>query len=398
MPKNQLFRAKTLMVLEHDFPPDLRVENEIHALSAAGFNVHLACLSKSNKNLTDSFNNATVYRKLITSFVDKSRVGALKFPIYFNYWRKYLRELIMREKYDVLHIHDLPLAKVGYELARVYGLFLILDLHENWPALLEISPHTRTIPGRLLSSDNQWKKYEKEMVFKADHLIVVVDEAKKRIVRLGVNPDKVSIISNTLNISQFAISPENSSIPEVILLYAGGITKHRGLQVVIQAIKLVSPQISNIRLQIVGEGSYMPALKKMVRQLSLDAYVEFTGWKNLSDLYVILQKADFLIVPHLRSNHTDSTVPHKLFQYIYTNKPVIVSDCEPLKRIIEETGAGVVYRNNSPEDLAKLLHKLITDKDYCDSFRNKGKKWIEEKYNWAKDAKRLIEVYESVLQ
>jgi glycosyltransferase involved in cell wall biosynthesis len=398
MPKNQKFRAKTLMVLEHDFPPDLRVENEIHTLCEAGFNVHLACLSKNIKNYKDRFNTATIYRKPITRFVDKSRVGALKLPIYFNYWRKYLAELIIQEKFDVLHIHDLPLARIGYELAHLNNLFLILDLHENWPALLEVSPHTRTILGRLLSSDKQWINYEKEMIFKADHLVVVVDEAKERIINLGADPQKVSVISNTLNTSQFPILREHPDTSETILFYAGGITKHRGLQVAIQAIKLISPQIKNIRLQIVGTGSYLPELKKMVRKLSIDDRVEFVGWKNLHELYILLQKADFPIIPHLRSNHTDSTVPHKLFQYLYINKPVVVSDCKPLKRIIEETMAGIVYRNNSPNELAEVLLKLVTEKDYSSRFRNKGRKWVEGKYNWKEDAGRLIKLYELITE
>ncbi len=34
---------KILMVLDHEFPPDVRVENEIEALLEADHQVHIAC-------------------------------------------------------------------------------------------------------------------------------------------------------------------------------------------------------------------------------------------------------------------------------------------------------------------------------------------------------------------
>ena len=34
---------KILMVLDHEFPPDIRVENEIASLHNAGHEIHVAC-------------------------------------------------------------------------------------------------------------------------------------------------------------------------------------------------------------------------------------------------------------------------------------------------------------------------------------------------------------------
>ena len=40
---------KILMILETEFPPDVRVENEMLALSEAGHEVHLACFTHKNR-------------------------------------------------------------------------------------------------------------------------------------------------------------------------------------------------------------------------------------------------------------------------------------------------------------------------------------------------------------
>ena len=93
--------------------------------------------------------------------------------------------LSLEEKnYDVIHIHDLPLAKVGLDLRKKYGIPDIMDLHESWPALLSLSTHTQTFLGKLLSSEKQWRNYEKEVLAKVNWIITVIEEAKERLMGL----------------------------------------------------------------------------------------------------------------------------------------------------------------------------------------------------------------------
>ena len=73
--------TKVIMILERDFPPDLRVENEISALLEKGIEVHVACYTFSKKDSVESYNGYTIHRKKISSFIYKSSVGALKLPL-----------------------------------------------------------------------------------------------------------------------------------------------------------------------------------------------------------------------------------------------------------------------------------------------------------------------------
>src|SRR5664279_5405694 len=111
---------KILMVLETEFPPDVRVENEMLALKAAGHEVHLACSTRKKRPEKESFGKSTIHRKKITSFIYKSSVGCLKFPFYFNFWRNFIFTICAVEKFDVIHIHDLPLSQIGVEVKRKF--------------------------------------------------------------------------------------------------------------------------------------------------------------------------------------------------------------------------------------------------------------------------------------
>ena len=104
----------------------------------------------------DTYGKAIIHRKKITPFIYKSSVGCLKFPFYFNFWRKYISGLFEKENFDVIHIHDLPLSRIGVEMKKKFNARLVIDLHENWPALIKTAAHTQTFLGKLLSSNRQW--------------------------------------------------------------------------------------------------------------------------------------------------------------------------------------------------------------------------------------------------
>ncbi|MBG0858089.1 MAG: glycosyltransferase family 4 protein [Bacteroidales bacterium] len=384
---------KILMLLDSEFPPDIRVENEISALSEAGHEVHLACTTRKNLPDKEQLNGAVIHRKEMSTFIYKSSVGCLKFPFYFNYWRQYISDLFKRERFDVIHVHDLPLSRIGAEVKMKYKLPLVLDLHENWPALLKHAAHTQTIAGRVLSSDRQWISYEKEMLHQADLVVTIVEEAGDRIASLGLETDKICIVSNTANTEKIPVYSRKRSDNEFILFYGGGINRHRGLQVVVEAIRMLRDRDINVKLQIAGSGSYKDTLEKQVAEAGLRPTVIFYGQKPFNDMLELLAEADAAIIPHLRNENNDASSPNKLFQYMYLKVPVISSDCTSLKRIIGETDAGFVYRNDSPYDLAALLEKLYTDRRLLAEKGLKGRMAVFGKYSWDYDKARLIEAY-----
>jgi glycosyltransferase involved in cell wall biosynthesis len=384
---------KILMVLESDFPPDIRVENEAASLTEAGHEVHIACYSHHRSFDVREDLPCTIHKKHIPPLIHKASVGALKSNIYFNFWRRHLKRILQSHEFDAIHIHDLPLASIGFELSREKKMRFTLDLHENWPALLDIATHTNTLLGRLLSSGREWRNYERKYVLLADQVIVVVKEARDRLIGLGVDPDRVHVVSNTVNPDHFKFPPEEKDAGTITMIYGGGINHHRGLQTVIKSLLILPEKIPNIRLKIIGPGSYTGQLKKLARELQVDAYITFFDRMPLEELLKHVSRSDIALIPHLKTAHTDSTIPHKLFQYMYAGIPIIASDCAPLQRVIEETGTGICFRSQDPDSFAERLEALLSDRDFMESIPGNGRKWVEQKYHWEKDAAVLLSLY-----
>lgn len=381
------------MVLDHEYPADIRIKKEAQTLIKAGHSVDLVCFTQKNRKEQEQVEGLTIFRKRISNFRLKTSVGALKFPFYFNYWLSFLSKILLNKDYDAIHVHDLPLAKVGYKLSRKHHLKFVLDLHENWPILLDLSPHTKSLLGRLLSNNKQWLLYEKKYTSLADALVVVAEEMKKRLLAKGVINSNINVVPNTTDLDIFDQMKGLTTNKEyVTLFYSGGIHKHRGLEVVIKGLSQ-SNLPENFRFWIVGSGRNEPHIKKMVTKLNLDKHVKFWGWKSQTEVFELLLQSDITIIPHLKSEHSDNTSPNKIFHYMLGKKPIIASNCNYIQNIIKNENCGLIYENRSTQDFNDKLLYMLKNPYKWEEWGNNGYKAVKNKYNWDYTSRPLITLY-----
>ena len=74
-------------------------------------------------------------------------------------------------------------------------------------------------------------------------------------------------------------------------------------------------------------------------------------------------------------------------------KPVITSDAKPLARIVKETECGEVFLSDSPEDFAAAILKVHGSRK---PYGQKGRKAVEEKYNWDMTSRQLQNLYQEI--
>lgn len=384
-----------LMILETRFPPDLRVENEIDALLEAGHKVTIIAGFREKLPEIAYYGKAKIIRVFLPLFIYKSSIGALNFPFYFSFWKKKIKQELLKTSYDALHIHDLPLSEVVLNLrAELKQHFKItLDLHENYPDFLRIAKHTQSRLGKFFFNYRQWLNYEARMVKLVDTVITVVEEMQARVIKLGAEPTKVIVVSNTFNSSKFLAPQRKPQSDELILFYGGGITVDRGLQFVIPALKELEKSIPNIKLWVVGFGSYLADLQALAKAEKVENLVKFFGQKPFEELLDLLSQSHIALIPHLKSPQTESGLPHKLFQYMVTGIPIIASNCKPFIRVLEDNQAGLIYTYDQPTEFVARVLELYEDKAKQAELVANARKVLQEKYLWEYDAKRLVKVY-----
>ena len=391
------------MLLDKPFPPDPRVGNEMRSLHRAGHEVHLLCPSvEDGRPLAEEWQGIHVHRiRMSKTFFKKAGALVLRVPLYWNAFERPFRELVARERIEAIHVHDLPLLRVGLRVGRALGVPVVTDLHENYPAAVATYDYANKWPGSWLISVAQWRRYERRAVPAADRVIVVVPEAMERFQGV-VAPDRMVSIPNTVDVDEFEGFPRDASIEErfgsrFTIGYLGGFDRHRGLDTLVEGFAQIAPEIPEAHLLLVGTGATRRGLEADVRARGLADRVSFEGWQDYKLFPSYVRACKVCTIPHRKSEHTDTTIPHKLFHYMLLERPVLASDCLPIARILEETEAGIVHASGDAAEVANALRDLRND-ELRAHLGARGRRAVLETYNWDQTAKTLIDLYASLQQ
>jgi glycosyltransferase involved in cell wall biosynthesis len=386
---------KILMVLETLYPPDERVENEINILTDKGFKVTLVCTLRGSKLQVEEEGNLKILRIPVSTCIYKSGALALIIPIYFLFWYIHLNGIIKKSRFDAIHLHDLPLVKVGLRLSRKYKIPLVCDYHENRPEIMKMYSHVYKFPGKWVISIKQWLKYQQKYTKKADRLILVTEEARDYYVsNYNVNPEKVIILPNYILLKRFRTF-NTYSIPQPVskeyftATYFGDTGIRRGTQTILESAALLKE--SSIQFLIIGDSRDQDYLKKKAEECKL-SNVKFTGRISVAEAISLINRCDIGLCPFLRNIHHDTTYANKMFQYMALGKPVIVSNCTAQANFVDREGCGLVFEAGNPGDLASKIVSL-TDSETYHKLSNKAINCVNGNYNWETTGSRLINMY-----
>lgn len=394
-----------LMVLDNEFTGDLRVENEVMSLSQAGHKIYVLCFNHGTKEAHEDFHGAKIIRIPISLFRKNKMKGFTSTIIdpYTPYWAGKIVPIVKKYDIQALHMHDLYMLGAAFLAQKrlKYPIPIIGDLHENYPEALKHYQFTKKFPGKYLISIKKWEKTEIEWIKKADFAITVIEEAVERYVKLGIAKEKLKVVANYVNEDEFLNVENDPTITSkfkdnYVLTYAGGFDLHRGLESVIKSLPLVKEKIPELKLVLIGDGRTSQQLKELVEKLNVSSMVSFEGWQAPQKLPAYLSISNAGLIPHLKTKHTDNTIPHKLFQYMLLQKPVIATNCDPLVRILNSSRAGLIYESNQEEDLAQQIIRLHQNDEMATEMGINGKKAVIDQYNWNSTAQNLIHLYQQV--
>ena len=387
------------MVLDHPFPPDPRVENEARSLVEAGFGVTILSIAPDTRPKSEKLPSGIEVVRFRLPKEVRNKLRGLSGTLPFLEWLlKWLIPRIHQQRpFDVLHLHDLYLFGGGLKAARKLGIPAVGDLHENWVQALSGYAWSTRFPGKLFVSIPRWKKLERRWLHALDKIVVVVEDAEQRVAALGIEKEKITVVPNTIYLRDFEEYPVDHALADSIrsactLVYTGGIDLHRGLDTVIRAMPILK-QTGETRLVIVGDGRTRGDLEELAGKLGVTDCIEFTGWLPQTKLKSYMAGADICLVPHRKSEHTDATLPHKLFHYMFMKRPVLVTNCEPLVRIVEAEECGVVCKSDDPDSMAQALLGLRDNPELRKQMGENGHRAVMERHNWNATVRPMIQMY-----
>lgn len=377
---------KILMLLEVNFPPDSRVEKEMISLSEDGHEVFLACVTHDKTKLkVEEKENYTTYRRYISKKAfDRWRVTPLVFPYYFYWWLSFAKQIYREIEFDAVHVHDLPLSKIGFYFKKKHKTKLICDQHEFYSDWIKDTAHMNNFLGKIILTLGNWQSYERKYLSLADLVVTVAEPLRQNYIRKYKLPqNKIITIPNTPTKTIFNKDNSSETITkkyenEYIIFYAGVLDVLRGINTAIEALPILRGKIPNVKLLLGGRlaKGYDPI--KVAADLGVSDLVSFIGWIDEKDLpsYISASKICFFTPPAER-DEINKTIATKIYQYAIMGKPIITSDAKMMKEFVEENGLGISVKSEDNQAFADAVIKIFNG-SFVVSQNKKPNEWYWE--------------------
>lgn len=401
------------MLLNGNYPADIRVRKEAETL-VKNHSVFVLCKRNPNEKEYEVVNGVQVIRKI--KYKNLSHEGIIDVIASVSFMHPFFKAklpyFIKENAIDVLHVHDLPLAKTAFLAARKYHLKTVLDLHENYPAALMTwfswrkSPVIR-LKNKLFFGYKRWRNYESRMLKKFNIVITVVDEMKQRLIEQhNLSANNIVIVPNAEK-KEFAKNFDTKTPSyfedlqdKFIISYVGGFGPHRGLHTAILGMKTISKKIPNALLVLVGPANndVRNHLQNLITVNNLDNFVQIKGREPFGNVVNIMKSSSVNIIPHISNEHTESAVPHKFFQILLSGQPLLVSNCAPMKRLVNEYEIGSYFESESPKSFANSIENIHSNYSLALEKAIKGtNESLNGNLNWEFTSKNLVHLYDNLV-
>jgi PEP-CTERM/exosortase A-associated glycosyltransferase len=228
---------------------------------------------------------------------------------------------------------------------------------------------------------------------------------KAEIVSRGISSENIFIVPNGVDVKAFAPHPPDEDVKKSLGLsgkllfgYIGYFFNYEGLDLLVDAMIRLAPQLPDLCLLLVGDGELMPTLRNMVAEGGISDRVVFTGrvpHNRVSDFYRI---CDFMVLPRRDKRETRLVTPLKPLEIMAMGKPLISSDVGGHLEMVEDGANGVLFRSEDVSDLVSKCTMLAKDRDLRMDLGIRARKWVEENRDWRVLVNRYITAYEKLTQ
>ena len=300
-------------------------------------------------------------------------------------WRMLTKAL--RTKADLYHFHDPELMPIGL-LLRLVGKKVIYDIHEDVPKQLR---HKHWVPVYVRKPIAFCVRILEQFSVRCfSHSFTVCEPIRDRFPK-----GKVSLLMNYPLLNELAAgeSMPYQQRPNQIV-YIGGISKERGITELVNAMAMLSE--AHARLALAGT-IQKPGYEDELKRLPGWSRVDFKGHQDRAGVYQILSRSRVgMVALHDTANHLLS-VPVKMFEYLAAGVPIIASDFPQWRARIEKFDCAVFVNPKDPAEIKSAIEWLLANPEKAEQMGARGKKAVQDHFNWDAEARHLLEVYQRLL-
>lgn len=251
----------------------------------------------------------------------------------------------------------------------------VFELRDIWPESIRVV-------GAMEESKilDYLEKVELYLYRKANAVVTVTHAFKTTLISRGIDGDKIHVVTNGVDTSQFSPQEKNVELEERYKLKGKFVIGYIGTHGLAHALDTIldcaddlkhSANHDNFVFLLIGDGAEKKRLVERKQSDGIDNVIfidsvpksEVAGYWSLLDCSVI----------HLRNTKLFETViPSKLFECMGMGIPVLHGVAGESAEIVLKEEVGLVFESENAKDLSEKLEYLYSDRKLFQKLKNKG--------------------------
>lgn len=278
----------------------------------------------------------------------------IKFP-YRNYDpRKFLAIMRICKEYniDIIHAH-LEKPVIGALLANIFCNVPVI-VHEHGPIFRKGFKHSL------------YRIALRALRFRASKFIAVSKATVTELIeKARIHEGEIALVYNSVDTAKFKPDVDlrqkvrqelNVSETQNVIGFLGRLNRVKGVDLLVEAFAMLSRTNPELVLALVGDGPELDSLKCQARRLGISDKVKFMGFRN--DISQIINAFDISVVPSRQE-----PLGIVALELMCTKVPIVSSGVEGLAEIITDCQTGLITPQNTPDQIAACVEKMLHDKD-----------------------------------
>lgn len=260
-----------------------------------------------------------------------------------------LRRLIVSKNYDIIHAHNAATLYISY-----FASFFL----KRKPRFFH------SCRGIELRKYYQWRNWV--YINYPAHIFAVSEYTKKMLCKIGVNPNKISVTYNGVDLKRFIISKKNVyrkiirdefNIPQnAIVIGIIGKMGFKGHDEIIKVFAKLENDHDNLYAILVGGGPYMNEFKLLAKKLGVSKRLIFAGIRFEAEMFNAA--FDIFALP----SYWGEMFPNVLLEAMSMEVPIISTRLSGIPEIFTKQ-VGYLIAQRDTNDLENKLRTLILNKD-----------------------------------
>lgn len=307
--------------------------------------------------------------------------------------------------YDYVMVSSPPLfiGITGWILAKFKRAKFVLDIRDLWPDFA-VSAGMLSKEGILYKLG---KKMERFLYFRSDLITSVSKPMRDYISETSSDYKKVGVIYNAIDThflkdfpeeiyAQSKIKDSLSLEDKILITYLGNIGLAQGLDAIIEAATILKEKsIKNIIFSIIGGGVLRASLEQKAAARGLNNVV-FEGPFSREAAFKHMVDSSALLINLKGGGMLCKTIPSKVFDYLYANKPILYGIEGEGKEILSSLHGNLYFKPSNADSLVKSVMSLSDNyPQYLKNAQN-NRNYLLENYSREKMCGKLIKVLQSI--